>query len=135
FVGNSAGDDSRKSSRLRYSNYGTSPEIEIDTAQLRSSLSFKDIYKATENFSAANQIGEGGFGTVYKGKLKDGSVFAVKRAKTRSAFVGRVQERDCSLVENRAHEFGTRGSGLEIGERLDIAIDVAHAVTYLHTYS
>lgn len=30
---------------------------------------------------------------------------------------------------------GTCGNGLEIGERLDIAIDVAHAITYLHTYS
>lgn len=30
---------------------------------------------------------------------------------------------------------GLCGKGLEIGERLDIAIDVAHAVTYLHTYT
>ncbi|KAL8027117.1 hypothetical protein ABFX02_14G074600 [Erythranthe guttata] len=168
FVGNSAGDDSRKSSRSRYSNYGTSPEIEIDTALLRSSLSFKDIYKATENFSTANQIGEGGFGTVYKGKLKDGSVFAVKRAKTETSdqrlsvefkneivalskiehmslvrFYGYIEHGNEQLIvveyvsngNLREHLDGTRGSGLEIGERLDIAIDVAHAVTYLHTYS
>ena len=30
---------------------------------------------------------------------------------------------------------GTRGGGLEIGERVDIAIDIAHAVTYLHMYT
>ena len=30
---------------------------------------------------------------------------------------------------------GTRGIGLEMAERLDIAIDVAHAITYLHMYS
>lgn len=30
---------------------------------------------------------------------------------------------------------GTRGDGLEAAERLDIAIDVAHAITYLHTYT
>lgn len=30
---------------------------------------------------------------------------------------------------------GVRGKGLEIGERLDIAIDVAHAITYLHQYT
>lgn len=30
---------------------------------------------------------------------------------------------------------GVSGKGLEIAERLDIAIDVAHAVTYLHTYT
>jgi hypothetical protein len=30
---------------------------------------------------------------------------------------------------------GTRGNGLEIAERLEIAIDIAHAVTYLHMYT
>ncbi|KAJ4849932.1 Calmodulin-binding receptor-like cytoplasmic kinase 1 [Turnera subulata] len=35
----------------------------------------------------------------------------------------------------REHLDGTRGRILEISERLDIAIDVAHAITYLHTYS
>jgi len=30
---------------------------------------------------------------------------------------------------------GVRGNGLEIGERLDIAIDVAHGITYLHMYT
>ena len=30
---------------------------------------------------------------------------------------------------------GTRGDGLEMAERLDIAIDVAHAITYLHMYT
>lgn len=30
---------------------------------------------------------------------------------------------------------GTRANELEIGQRLDIAIDVAHAITYLHTYT
>jgi hypothetical protein len=33
------------------------------------------------------------------------------------------------------HDAGKKGSILEIAERLDIAIDVAHAVTYLHTYT
>lgn len=44
-------------------------------------FSIEEIYKATVNFSLQNKIGEGGFGTVYKGKLRDGSVVAVKRAK------------------------------------------------------
>lgn len=39
------------------------------------------LRKATRNFSPYNQIGEGDFGIVYKGKLEDGSVVAIKRAK------------------------------------------------------
>nr|CAD1832648.1 unnamed protein product [Ananas comosus var. bracteatus] len=37
------------------------------------------IVAATENFSASNKIGEGGFGTVYKGELEEGHTVAVKR--------------------------------------------------------
>lgn len=44
-------------------------------------FSIVDIHKATGNFSTANQIGQGGFGTVYKGVLMDGTLVAVKRAK------------------------------------------------------
>lgn len=43
-------------------------------------FSIADIYKATANFSVENRIGLGGFGAVYRGKLKDGSLIAVKRA-------------------------------------------------------
>nr|XP_048318415.1 G-type lectin S-receptor-like serine/threonine-protein kinase At1g61490 [Ziziphus jujuba var. spinosa] len=34
---------------------------------------------ATNNFSISNKLGQGGFGPVYKGKLKDGKEIAVKR--------------------------------------------------------
>ncbi|XP_025012983.1 cysteine-rich receptor-like protein kinase 44 isoform X2 [Ricinus communis] len=37
------------------------------------------IRVATNNFSDDNKIGEGGFGTVYKGRLPDGVTIAVKR--------------------------------------------------------
>lgn len=44
-------------------------------------FTFEEIYKATAKFSLDNKIGEGAFGTVYKGKLNDGTLVAVKRAK------------------------------------------------------
>ncbi|XP_022717011.1 G-type lectin S-receptor-like serine/threonine-protein kinase At4g27290 isoform X1 [Durio zibethinus] len=40
---------------------------------------FATIACATGNFSTANKLGEGGFGSVYKGILKDGQEIAVKR--------------------------------------------------------
>ncbi|KAL4178811.1 hypothetical protein AMTRI_Chr13g117020 [Amborella trichopoda] len=37
------------------------------------------IVACTDNFSDANKLGEGGYGPVYKGKLQDGKMVAVKR--------------------------------------------------------
>ncbi|KAK9095599.1 hypothetical protein Scep_027068 [Stephania cephalantha] len=42
-------------------------------------FSFSSIAAATNNFSEANKLGEGGFGPVYRGKLFDGHEIAVKR--------------------------------------------------------
>ncbi|KAJ7948541.1 S-receptor-like serine/threonine-protein kinase [Quillaja saponaria] len=42
-------------------------------------IDLSKIATATNNFSMDNKLGEGGFGPVYKGKLEDGQVIAVKR--------------------------------------------------------
>ncbi|XVF79043.1 hypothetical protein PTKIN_Ptkin14bG0188000 [Pterospermum kingtungense] len=49
-----------------------------------SSFSLWQIKAATNNFAAANKIGEGGFGPVYKGILADGTAIAVKQLSARS---------------------------------------------------
>ncbi|KAL2980477.1 hypothetical protein AAZX31_13G231400 [Glycine max] len=51
-----------------HNEHQASPLFHIDT-----------ILAATNNFSTANKIGEGGFGPVYRGKLADGQEIAVKR--------------------------------------------------------
>uniref|UniRef100_A0A0E0JPL8 non-specific serine/threonine protein kinase n=1 Tax=Oryza punctata TaxID=4537 RepID=A0A0E0JPL8_ORYPU len=48
-------------------------------------FSFSQIANSTNNFSAQNKLGEGGFGPVYKGSLLDGQDIAVKRLATNSA--------------------------------------------------
>ncbi|KAJ0983351.1 hypothetical protein J5N97_011606 [Dioscorea zingiberensis] len=58
------------------------PEVEDETefASGESRLfDLNDLKEATDNFSDANMLGEGGFGPVYKGALKDGQEIAVKR--------------------------------------------------------
>ncbi|XP_044489588.1 putative serine/threonine-protein kinase [Mangifera indica] len=41
-------------------------------------FSFNELKTACDGFSSSNKIGEGGFGSVYKGWLQDGTVVAVK---------------------------------------------------------
>nr|XP_029120093.1 probable LRR receptor-like serine/threonine-protein kinase At1g07650 isoform X4 [Elaeis guineensis] len=48
------------------------------------SFTLRQIKAATKNFDAENLIGEGGFGSVYKGLLSDGTVIAVKQLSSRS---------------------------------------------------
>ncbi|XP_031130928.1 probable LRR receptor-like serine/threonine-protein kinase RFK1 isoform X2 [Ipomoea triloba] len=44
----------------------------------------KQIKVATRNFDIANKVGEGGFGPVYKGRLPDGTLIAVKQLSSKS---------------------------------------------------
>ncbi|PRQ37167.1 putative protein kinase RLK-Pelle-DLSV family [Rosa chinensis] len=47
-------------------------------------LSLRSILAATNNFSEANKLGEGGFGPVYKGILKENQEVAIKRLSKKS---------------------------------------------------
>lgn len=47
----------------------------------RSWFSYEELIKATNGFSTENLLGEGGFGSVYKGYLPDGREIAVKQLK------------------------------------------------------
>lgn len=49
------------------------------------SFTLKHIKAATNDFDSENKIGEGGFGSVYKGLLSDGTVIAVKQLSSKSS--------------------------------------------------
>ncbi|KAL2664658.1 hypothetical protein AAZV13_02G174300 [Glycine max] len=54
-------------------------------------FSFRELLHATDNFSSKNILGAGGFGNVYRGKLGDGTMVAVKRLKDVNGSAGESQ--------------------------------------------
>lgn len=58
----------------------STPGSNLPHLQLGLKIPFVEIQQVTKNFDANLIIGEGGFGKVYKGTLKDGSKVAVKRS-------------------------------------------------------
>ncbi|XP_058072819.1 cysteine-rich receptor-like protein kinase 10 [Magnolia sinica] len=58
---------------------------------------------ATDDFSDANKLGEGGFGPVYKGKLSDGQDIAVKRLSRRSSQGLEELKNEVGLVAKLQH--------------------------------
>ncbi|KAE8688152.1 sucrose-phosphate synthase family protein [Hibiscus syriacus] len=128
-------------------------------------LNMTEVGRATCNFSPELRIGEGGFGTVYKAQLDSGQFVAIKRAKKehlqklQTEFSSEVElltnidhrnlvnllgyvelEMNGLLLQNMypmAHSeiIWMRGKILDFNQRLEIAIDVAHGLTYLHLYA
>ncbi|EOA36564.1 hypothetical protein CARUB_v10011709mg, partial [Capsella rubella] len=55
-----------------------------DAGKRRGSFSLRQLKVATDNFNPLNKIGEGGFGSVYKGRLPNGTLIAVKKLSSKS---------------------------------------------------
>ncbi|CAJ2653500.1 unnamed protein product [Trifolium pratense] len=71
--------------RKGYFGKKSSLEREVKGLDLQMSLfNVRQIKGATNNFDIANKIGEGGFGPVYKGRLSDGTLVAVKQLSAKS---------------------------------------------------
>ncbi|XP_022981273.1 probable leucine-rich repeat receptor-like serine/threonine-protein kinase At3g14840 isoform X2 [Cucurbita maxima] len=68
-----------------------------------SSFSLRQIRAATNNFDAANKIGEGGFGPVYKGVLQDGTVIAVKQLSSKSKQGNREFVNEIGMISALQH--------------------------------
>lgn len=70
--------DSKFSNSREYSDERNMDDLDLPLFE------FHVISDATNSFSLANKLGEGGFGAVYRGRLVDGQDIAVKRLSTSS---------------------------------------------------
>ncbi|XP_025666723.1 probable LRR receptor-like serine/threonine-protein kinase At1g07650 isoform X1 [Arachis hypogaea] len=66
-------------------------------------FTLKQIKAATKNFDVANKIGEGGFGSVYKGLLLDGTVIAVKQLSSKSKQGNREFVNEIGMISGLQH--------------------------------
>ncbi|WOL20526.1 putative LRR receptor-like serine/threonine-protein kinase [Canna indica] len=70
---------------------------------LTGSFTLRQIKAATKNFDPSNKIGEGGFGSVYKGLLSDGTVIAVKQLSSRSKQGNREFVNEIGMISALQH--------------------------------
>ncbi|CAN6552854.1 unnamed protein product [Malus baccata var. baccata] len=110
-------------------------EVEVrensDEVSLVESLQydFETIKSATDDFSDANKLGRGGFGAVYKGRLLNGQLIAVKRLDNNSEQGDREFKNEVELLAQLQHRNLVRllGFCLKADERLLIYEYVANA--------
>ncbi|XP_065634987.1 probable LRR receptor-like serine/threonine-protein kinase At1g07650 isoform X2 [Quercus suber] len=81
-----------------------SQENELKGLDLQTGFfTYRQIKAATNNFNAANKIGEGGFGSVYKGILFDGTVIAVKQLSSKSKQGSREFVNEIGIISGLQH--------------------------------
>ncbi|CAK9149938.1 unnamed protein product [Ilex paraguariensis] len=125
-------------------------------------ISYYELQRATDGFSESNLLGIGSFGSVYKGVLADGMLLAAKVFNLQIEGAFKSFDTECEVLRNLRHrnltkvisscsnldfkslvlEYMPNGSlekwlyshnyYLDIMQRLDIMIDVACALEYLH---
>ncbi|CAN1827769.1 Wall-associated receptor kinase-like 22 [Linum perenne] len=105
----------------------------------------EELKRATDNYNQSRFLGQGGFGTVYKGMLPDGTIVAVKKSKNIDKtqiqqFINEVTELPLLVYEFilngtlSSHIHGSRQNcSLCWDDRFRIAGEVAGAVAYMHS--
>ncbi|KAL5748766.1 hypothetical protein ACOSQ2_026063 [Xanthoceras sorbifolium] len=125
-------------------------------------ISYQELDRATNGFSESNFLGSGSFGSVYRGTLPDGVEIAVKVFNLQAEKALKSFETECEIMGSIRHQNLTKiisscSSGdfkalvlefmhnesletllysqkkiLDLLERLNIMIDIASALEYLH---
>ena len=125
-------------------------------------IPYCELVQATNGFNASNFLGRGSFGSVYQGMFPDGEMIAVKVIDLQSEAKSMSFDAECNVMRNLRHrnlvkiisscsnrdfkalvmEFMSNGSVddwlysdnycLDFLQRLNIMIDVASALEYLH---
>ncbi|XP_073277963.1 somatic embryogenesis receptor kinase 1-like isoform X2 [Primulina huaijiensis] len=76
---------------------------EVHLGQLKR-FSLRELQVASDDFSNKNILGKGGFGKVYKGRLADGSLVAVKRLKEERTQGGELQfQTEVEMISMAVH--------------------------------
>ncbi|KAK9076940.1 hypothetical protein SSX86_005275 [Deinandra increscens subsp. villosa] len=93
-----------------------------DVPQLKGarSFTFEELQNCTNNFSEINNIGQGGYGMVYKGNLPNGQLIAIKRARKGSSQGGLEFKNEIELLSRVHHKnvVGLIGFCFDKGEQM-----------------
>ncbi|CAK7356693.1 unnamed protein product [Dovyalis caffra] len=77
------------------------PGIALGYSQ--STFTYEELAMATDNFSSANLLGQGGFGYVHKGILPNGTVVAIKQLKSGSGQGEREFQAEIEIISRIHH--------------------------------
>ncbi|GAB4826684.1 hypothetical protein Ancab_033579 [Ancistrocladus abbreviatus] len=95
---------------------------ELVTTEELHFMDLSSIKAATDNFSDANKLGEGGFGAVYEGTLPDGTKIAAKRLLRRSWQGIEAFKNEIILIAKLQHRNLVRLLGCSIEEQEKILV-------------
>ncbi|XP_015882290.3 cysteine-rich receptor-like protein kinase 44 [Ziziphus jujuba] len=109
-----------KKAKERVDNGPSCEDVEEIASQESLQFDFSTIKVATDNFSEASKLGQGGFGPVYRGRLSNGQDIAVKRLSRDSGQGDKEFKNEVLLVAKLQHRNLVRllGFCLHRSERL-----------------